>query len=73
MGVWHTHPQLIPIPSSIDWADWHDTLRIDKSACEYIFFVVAGVDKARIWVGDRRTNTITEIFECKKRNGLYIR
>lgn len=38
MGVWHTHPQTIPEPSNIDWDDWYETLKIDKTACEYIFF-----------------------------------
>ena len=72
MGVWHTHPQKIPTPSGIDLADWTDTLLQDKSACEYIFFLIAGIQTIRIWVGDFETKTITEIFECKKSNGLYI-
>lgn len=72
MGVWHTHPQTTPIPSEIDWADWYDTLNVDKTACEYAFFIIAGTACARIWVGDFNTKKIVEIFECEKEGDLYI-
>lgn len=71
MGVWHTHPQSIPVPSNIDWNDWYGTLEIDKTACEYIFFIIAGTEGARVWVGDFKTKRITEITECEKEGELY--
>ena len=71
MGVWHTHPQTIPSPSPIDWEDWKDTLMVDKTSCEYIFFLVAGTEGVRLWVGDFKTKHITEIFECEKERDLY--
>lgn len=71
MGVWHTHPQIIPEPSSIDWKDWYDTLEVDKTGCEYVFFVIAGLQEMRIWVGDFKSKSIVEIFECQKVGGLY--
>lgn len=71
MGVWHTHPQTIPEPSDIDWDDWYETLKIDKTACEYIFFIIAGTKKVRVWVGEFQTCKITEIFECEKVGNLY--
>lgn len=72
MGVWHTHPQTIPEPSNIDWNDWHDTLNVDQTACEYIFFMIAGTEGARVWVGDFNTKKIVEIYECEKAGDLYI-
>lgn len=66
MGVWHTHPQNDPIPSSVDWNDWNETLKTDKTACEYVFFIIAGISSIRVWVGEFETNEITEIFECEK-------
>lgn len=72
MGVWHTHPQKTPVPSSIDWEDWYDALKVDKTGCEYMFFIIAGITEMRVWVGDFATNSITEIFECQKRNGVYL-
>jgi len=71
MGVWHTHPQTIPDPSPVDWDDWNDTLIKDKTASEYVFFIIAGTKSVRVWVGDLKTKLIVEIFECKKEGELY--
>jgi len=71
MGVWHTHPQKIPTPSSIDWNDWYETLESDQSACEYILFLIAGTDGIRVWAGDPLTKQINEIYECEKEGDLY--
>lgn len=71
MGVWHTHPQLIPEPSEIDWNDWRDTLKVDKTGCDYAFFIIAGIKYARVWVGDFKSKEIIEIFECEKEGDLY--
>ena len=74
MGVWHTHPQKIPVPSQIDWFDWQETLKIDHSGCQYIFFVIAGTAEWRLWVGDIHTEKIQEIYECPKRtDGIYLK
>lgn len=71
MGVWHTHPQMIPVPSQTDWIDWNETLNMDRTACEYIFFLIAGTEGARVWVGESKTKRIIEIVECKKEGDLY--
>ena len=72
MGVWHTHPQIVPEPSSIDWKDWRETLEVDRTGCEYVFFIIAGFQEMRIWVGDFKEKNIVEIFECPQKNGIYI-
>lgn len=73
MGVWHTHPQKVPCPSHIDWIDWTDSLKKEKTGCEYIFFIIVGIKEWRVWVGDFQSGKITEIFECEKgKNGLYL-
>ena len=71
MGVWHTHPQITPSPSSIDWNDWKDTLNVDETGFEYIFFIIVGIKDIRVWVGNFYTKEIKEIFECEKVGGLY--
>lgn len=71
MGVWHTHPQAIPDPSQVDWDDWNETLIKDKTASEYVFFLIAGTESIRVWVGDFKTKHIVEIFECEKDGDLY--
>jgi len=72
MGVWHTHPQKNPIPSSTDWTDWYATLNANKTGCGYIFFLIAGTDSFEIWVGDNKSKRITKMDECNMENGLYI-
>lgn len=73
MGVWHTHPQSTPTPSPIDWDDWINTLRVDKTACDFMFFIIAGTHGTRVWVGNKNNNTIVEIEEVEKVDGLYIK
>ena len=74
MGVWHTHPQKIPVPSEIDWTDWRETLKADQTGCQYVFFAIAGTDEWRLWVGDFNTGYIQEILECEKgADGIYLR
>lgn len=73
MGVWHTHPQSYPIPSSIDWEDWKKTVENDKTGCQYVFFIIAGTSQWRLWIGDSETKRIIEGIECSKTDeGLYI-
>lgn len=74
MGVWHTHPQTNPIPSNIDWNDWNETIRLDKTGSRFIFFVIVGTEYWRIWIGDTLTGKIVEGYECKKNpEGIYIK
>lgn len=40
MGVWHTHHQMFPEPSPIDWRDWYETLEVDRTGCEYVFLLL---------------------------------
>lgn len=71
MGVWHTHPQSIPTPSTTDWEDWRQTLKIDKTACEFVFFIIAGTLGTRVWIGDKNNHSIVEINESQKTDGIY--
>lgn len=68
---WHTHPQMVPEPSIIDWKDWYETLETDKTGCEYIFFIIAGFKEIRVWVGNSKEKYIIEIFECEKVGDYY--
>ncbi len=74
MGVWHTHPQTNPIPSNIDWDDWNETLRLDESGSQLIFFVITGTEYWRMWIGDTLTGKIVEGYEREKdAEGIYIK
>ena len=72
MGVWHTHPEDIPEPSSTDWNDWRSSMNNEKSGCGYLIFLIAGRKQFRIWVGDIETREIVEINECKKIDDIYV-
>lgn len=74
MGVWHTHPQSVPVPSFIDLDDWNKTMRSDKTGCQYVFFIIAGINEWRLWIGDLLTGEIAEGQEClKDAEGIYIK
>ena len=73
MGAWHTHPQTIPEPSTIDWNDWKETLKVDKTGSKFAFFLIAGIEKWKLWAGDFHTGIISELYECEKdSDGLYL-
>lgn len=74
MGVWHTHPQCIPVPSAVDWEDWNATMNEDRTGCQYVFFIIAGIKEWRVWVGDYVTGKIVEVNECEKTSeGIYMK
>lgn len=71
MGVWHTHPQNIPIPSNVDWDEWSEILKKDRTGDKYAIFIIIGMQEFRIWVGDFDTRIIVEIFESASKDGIY--
>lgn len=74
MGVWHTHPQRVPAPSDLDWNDWNETVSCDTTGCQYVFFIIAGTEEWKMWVGNLQTGVIQELQECPRNtDGIYIR
>ncbi len=67
MGVWHTHPQMFPEPSLIDWRDWYGTLEVDRTGCQYVFFIIAGFRGcANIRVGDFKKKRLSKYLSVRK-------
>ncbi len=65
LGEWHTHPQRIPIPSSVDRNDWNRLLKIGfESSC--LFFVIVGLEDLKVWYGYGEEPIIVEL----KRRGI---
>jgi integrative and conjugative element protein (TIGR02256 family) len=52
VGEWHTHPEPVPTPSSIDRADWHRRLLHDCYT-EPLFFIIVGTAAIKAWEGHR--------------------
>jgi len=51
LGTWHTHPELIPTPSSIDKSDWFSCVR--RNSGRQLFFVIVGLGEVRVFVRGR--------------------
>jgi integrative and conjugative element protein (TIGR02256 family) len=62
IGLWHTHPEPVPTPSSVDYNDWKSTLRYGDFAGEHLFFMIVGTMKSSVWQGDRSSN-FTKLIE----------
>jgi len=47
IGTWHTHPQSVPSPSTIDLKDWmsHKTENYDRQ----LFFLILGVNELKVF------------------------
>ncbi len=66
LGEWHTHPEDIPLPSSKDFSSWKKLLKTSILPCPYIFFIIVGTKKLKVWQGDKKTLKIIQIYEFKK-------
>ncbi len=63
LGEWHTHAEDVPEPSSIDKCGWIKKLNQDKFAGDYLFFVIVGIKKTKVWAGKRKSNIIFKLEE----------
>ena len=61
LGEWHTHPEMIPIPSSVDIKDWKRKLRTDTFSSRYLYFVIVGTACIKVWEADRRTQELRQL------------
>lgn len=51
LGLWHSHPESNPTPSSVDIADWARALRNDTFPGQGLVFAIVGFDSLTIWMG----------------------
>lgn len=54
LGLWHTHPEEDPMPSSVDRADWEKAVLVDKFDGDRLFFPIIGTTHIRMWTLSRR-------------------
>jgi len=47
LGTWHTHPELIPVPSNVDIKDWKRCVKQNKSRA--LFFFIVGMKETKIY------------------------
>lgn len=67
LGLWHTHPERDPTPSSVDRRDWQQAVAGDTYEGDRLFFPIVGTDVIRIWTLSRR-GTFREL-KLEKKNG----
>lgn len=56
LGLWHTHPESDPTPSTTDLRDWRRACRKDRYFGERLFFLIVGTGTTGVWQGDRNGN-----------------
>lgn len=54
LGLWHTHPEANPTPSSIDRYDWTQAVSRDTYEGDRLFFPIVGTHCIRVWTLSRR-------------------
>lgn len=60
LGLWHTHPEDSPKPSSIDRQDWQHAVANDTFDGPRLFFPIVGRSEIRVWTKSR-TGGIREL------------
>lgn len=63
LGEWHTHPQTIPFPSSIDLGEWARLLKVTKFEGEFLYYIIAGTEKIVVWEGNKGNYAIAQLEE----------
>lgn len=54
VGLWHTHPEVIPSYSHVDKQDWINSLKKSQYEGEQLLFIIVGQTHMRCWVGIRK-------------------
>jgi integrative and conjugative element protein (TIGR02256 family) len=54
LGLWHTHPERDPMPSSVDRNDWQQAVADDTYEGDRLFFPIVGTHCIRVWTLSRR-------------------
>lgn len=49
LGLWHTHPENDPAPSSVDLHDWANAAEKDIYGGDRLFFLIVGITEIRVW------------------------
>lgn len=57
LGEWHTHPELYPTPSVIDWINWQRKMLFDQFT-QPMFFVIVGTTQICAWEGRRSSRPV---------------
>ncbi|GKX66893.1 Mov34/MPN/PAD-1 family protein [Inconstantimicrobium mannanitabidum] len=70
LGEWHTHPQNIPFPSTVDRSNWIKLLQESKTESEILIFIIIGIKNNALFIGEKYSKDINlielrEVYECE--------
>lgn len=68
LGLWHTHPEEDPTPSSVDRRDWEQAISRDTFEGARLFFPIVGIRQIRVW-SLSRNGSFKELTEEETANG----
>lgn len=51
LGLWHTHPEPNPKPSSVDRNDWTKAINLGRYEGDSLLFIIVGTKKTSCWMG----------------------
>lgn len=68
IGEWHTHPELVPVPSRLDRTSWTKAVRETAFHGPGLVFIIVGLQVTRVWFGRRNARTHTRIAEFTTRH-----
>lgn len=63
LGEWHTHPEPVPHPSSVDMADWRRRLRTDTFDGDSLLFLIVGTAAICVWEGSRTSTALRPLTQ----------
>jgi integrative and conjugative element protein (TIGR02256 family) len=69
LGVWHTHPEPIPTPSTTDLQDWKNVLKKCGDPKKPQYFVIVGQEQICVWIGVRRKLLPPQFLPCVLEGG----
>ncbi|MBF4991863.1 Mov34/MPN/PAD-1 family protein [Methylophilus sp. QUAN] len=56
LGIWHTHPEPRPTPSSVDYADFKQVIAASAFNSGYLLSIIIGTEEFGVWMGDKNNN-----------------
>lgn len=62
LGEWHTHPQDIPIPSSVDVKSWAQLAKKVQSELDFLLFIIVGREELCIYEISRNDYLLTKLI-----------
>lgn len=61
LGLWHTHPEDSPTPSSVDRSDWEQAVAKDTFDGPRLFFPIVGRKEIRVWTKNRTSGIMSVV------------